>query len=131
MENSELKILVIGIINYQVYLNRNEIERRKINKDSVYATVINYLLKNRAIERAFAVDDVSNTTLITKIKESVSNNYYPSRSGDIQLVYKPQWIDGFLTRALLMASGILTMLTFHSSGTDGIFHRGIHTRNRI
>jgi hypothetical protein len=26
------------------------------------------------------------------------NGYYPQRSGDIQLIYKPQWIDGFLQR---------------------------------
>lgn len=88
--------LLYNIINYQVYLNRDAIEKNKLNKDSVYATVINFLMQNPAIERAFPLKDVSKTTLSKEIKEAVSNGYYPGRSGDIQLIFKPQWIDGFL-----------------------------------
>ncbi|HEX5150638.1 MAG TPA: alkaline phosphatase PafA [Parafilimonas sp.] len=90
--------LIHGIINYQVYLDRNTITAKKLNKDSVYATVINYLLQDEAIERAFAIDDAANVTLNSRIKEAVMNGYYPQRSGDIQLIYKSQWIDGFLKR---------------------------------
>jgi arylsulfatase A-like enzyme len=90
--------LIHGIINYQVYLNRNIIAEKKLNKDLVYSTVINFLLQNEAIERAFVLADAGSTTLNSKIKEAVMNGYYPERSGDIQLIFKPQWIDGFLKR---------------------------------
>jgi hypothetical protein len=53
-------------------------------------------LQNPAVDRAFVIDDVNNTTLPAKIKEAVTNGYYPSRSGDIQIILHPQWIDGFL-----------------------------------
>ena len=88
--------LVTGILNYQVYLNRNVIAAQKINKEAVYTEVIQYLLKNTSIDRAFALDAISQTTLQPWLKETLSNGYYPSRSGDIQIVLRPQWIDGFL-----------------------------------
>jgi len=88
--------LVTGILNYQVYLNRNVIAAQKINKEAVYTEVIQYLLKNTSIDRAFALDAISQSTLQPWLKETLSNGYYPSRSGDIQIVLRPQWIDGFL-----------------------------------
>ena len=88
--------LVTGILNYQVYLNRNVIAAKKINKEAVYADVIQYLSKNPSIDRAFALDAISQTTLQPLLKEILTNGYYPSRSGDIQIVQRPQWIDGFL-----------------------------------
>jgi predicted AlkP superfamily pyrophosphatase or phosphodiesterase len=95
-EKFETDGLIYGIINYQVYLNRNAITEKKIGKDLLNTSIINYLLQNAAVDRAFAIDDVNNTTLTAKIKEAVTNGYYPSRSGDIQIILHPQWIDGFL-----------------------------------
>ena len=88
--------LVTGILNYQVYLDRNVMAENKINKDAVYADVIAYLTKNSSIDRVFALDAVNQTTLQPTIKEVLINGYYPSRSGDIQIVLRPQFIDGFL-----------------------------------
>lgn len=88
--------LVTGILNYQVYLNRNAIAENKINKDLLYATVINYLLTDTSVERAFALDAIYQTTINATIKEAFINGYYPSRSGDIQIILKPQYIDGFV-----------------------------------
>ncbi len=88
--------LVIGIINYQVYLNRNLLGSKKINKAAVYNSVMEYLLQNPSISRVFALDALNQTTLNATLKEAYTNGYYPSRSGDIQIVLKPQIIDGFL-----------------------------------
>ena len=88
--------LVIGILNYQVYLNRAVINAAKINKDSVDKWVINYLMQQAGIERAFALEALSNTTLNAPLKKLLANGYYPKRSGDIQIIFQPQWIEGFL-----------------------------------
>ncbi len=88
--------LVIGILNYQVYLNRNAIAAKKINKETLYSDVIQFLIKNSSIDRAFGLDAINETTLQPWLKETLSNGYYPSRSGDIQIILRPQWIDGFL-----------------------------------
>ncbi|HUS03275.1 MAG TPA: hypothetical protein VMY77_16160, partial [Chitinophagaceae bacterium] len=35
-------------------------------------------------------------TLNAKQKEMFANGYFPKRSGEIQMIFKPQWIEGFL-----------------------------------
>lgn len=87
--------LVIGIINYQVYLNRTGISMAHLNKDSVYNAVTGFLLQQPGIARAFALDALNATILNSKIKSALENGYYPPRSGDIQIILQPQWIDGF------------------------------------
>ncbi len=88
--------LVTVITNYQVYLDRNLVSAKKINKAAVYNAVIEYMLQDPAVDRAFALDALNQTTLNATLKEAYTNGYYPSRSGDIQIVLKPQRIDGFL-----------------------------------
>ena len=45
--------------------------------------------------RVFELDALSATTLNATIKNKIANGYYPARSGDIQLILQPQWIEGF------------------------------------
>lgn len=86
--------LVIGIFNYQVYLDRNAMTTAHLDKRQVYNTIIDFLLNQLGISRAFALDSLSSVTLNTSIKNTIANGYYPSRSGDIQLIFDPQWIEG-------------------------------------
>lgn len=95
-EKTKTDELVIGILNNQVYLNRTVINDAGLNKDSINKWVMNYLMQQVAVERVVPLDALNNTTLNTKVKEMLANGYYPKRSGDIQLIFKPQWIDGFL-----------------------------------
>ncbi|HSV11978.1 MAG TPA: alkaline phosphatase PafA [Hanamia sp.] len=89
--------LVIGIINYQVYLDRKVIfSGHRLNKEDVYNTIIDFLLQQPGISRAFALDNLSQQTINNSIKNKIANGYLPSRSGDIQIIFKPQWIEGFM-----------------------------------
>jgi len=87
--------LLIDVSNYQVHLNRDLIKHLGLNKDSVNKLVINYLSEQPGVFRALALDRLNETTLNTTIKTAVTNGYYPQRSGDIQLIFKPQWIENF------------------------------------
>jgi predicted AlkP superfamily pyrophosphatase or phosphodiesterase len=88
--------LVIGIMNYQVYLNRNAMATAKLNKDSIVKWVMDYLLRQPEIDRLLLLENLASATLNDKIKSALTNGYNPKRSGDIQLIFKPQYIDGFL-----------------------------------
>ncbi len=88
--------LVIGILNYQVYLDRTTMDAKHLNKELVYKTAMDYLLQNPSIDRVIALDAVGETTLNANIREVIINGYFPSRSGDLQILFRPQWIDGFL-----------------------------------
>ena len=69
-----------------------------LNKEDVDKEAIGYLLNQPGINRAFALDALYQTTLNTEIKNAIANGDYPSRSGDIQLIFDPQWIEGFIGR---------------------------------
>jgi predicted AlkP superfamily pyrophosphatase or phosphodiesterase len=88
--------LVTGLMNYQVYLNRTAIKSAGINKDTAEKIVVDYLLNQPGVYRAFAQDKLSETTLNLTIKNAVANGYYPPRSGDIQILFNPQWVEGFM-----------------------------------
>ena len=87
--------LVIDVSNYQVHLNRALIKKMGLNPDTINETVVNFLLDQPGVYRAFAFDKLNQTTLNATIKSDVANSYYPERSGDIQIIFKPQWIEGF------------------------------------
>jgi predicted AlkP superfamily pyrophosphatase or phosphodiesterase len=88
--------VVTGIMNYQVYYNRIAIASAKLNKDSVDAWVMGYLQVQPEIERVLMLENLATATLNERIKSALTNGYYPKRSGDIQLIFKPQYINGFL-----------------------------------
>jgi predicted AlkP superfamily pyrophosphatase or phosphodiesterase len=89
--------LIVSNYNYQVHLNNRLIDSLKIDKGAVKKWIINYLNKQPEISRAFDLEDLSGTTLNYKIKEMVSNGYYPKRGGDIQMILQPGYIDGGAT----------------------------------
>jgi predicted AlkP superfamily pyrophosphatase or phosphodiesterase len=90
--------LVLDIMNYQVYLDRNLMNESHLSKADVYREAISFLLNQPGISKAVPLDALSETTLNSELKNAMANGDYPSRSGDIQLVYLPQWIDGFENR---------------------------------
>lgn len=87
--------LIEGLINYQVVLNKPLLDSLKINKKEIKDWVINYLLLQPGIMNALDLETIMQIPLNKTIKEKIINGYYPKRSGDIQLLYYPQWIDGF------------------------------------
>ena len=86
--------LVVDIDNYQVYLNLLLIESSSLNITDIKNWVINYLEKQPGIERVLDMDDFYKVPLNTKMREMLSNGYNPARSGQIQMILQPQWIEG-------------------------------------
>jgi predicted AlkP superfamily pyrophosphatase or phosphodiesterase len=82
---------VSSVMNYQVYLNDNAV----VNADrtAIKKFIIQELLKQRGIARAFDLENVSNTSLPAIMKMMITNGYNQKLSGDIQFVFQPQWFD--------------------------------------
>ena len=88
--------LVIGIINFQVVLNLPVIEANaKLKSDEITAWIIKYLSKLEAVSQVFSLEDLETTVLNSTVKNRIANGYFQKRSGQIQMVYKPQWLEGF------------------------------------
>lgn len=86
--------LVLGGFNYEVYLNRNLIDSVKLNRNDIVDDVVRFVKNIKGVDRAFPIDQLMDQPMSYKVKEMISNGWYPKRSGDVQLVLKPGWIDG-------------------------------------
>lgn len=85
--------IITATDNYQLYLNHSLLKEKNVDEEKVKSYIIAYLLSNAAISNAFDITEVSKTTLQEKQKTMFANGYYPKRSGDIQYVLKPGYID--------------------------------------
>ena len=87
--------LVLTIINNQVVLNNRLIDSLKMDNKAITQWAIQFLLQQPGIMDALDMETIVQAPLNSNIKEMIVNSYYHNRSGDIQLLTSPQWIDGF------------------------------------
>ncbi|MEP6584532.1 MAG: alkaline phosphatase PafA [Ginsengibacter sp.] len=87
--------LILDFANYQVSLNNALIDTSSLKMIDIKTWVINYLAKQKGIDRVIDMDGFNSVPLNAKVKEMLANGYNPLRSGQIQVVLKPQWIEGF------------------------------------
>ena len=92
--NFGLKDMVQNLLNYQVYLNTNEITNQGKDVAAVKNMVISFLKEKPFIVTAFSTEAIQQTTLPQPQKEMLINGYNPKRSGDIQFTLLPGFFDG-------------------------------------
>lgn len=85
---------IVSMANYQVYLNHPRMDSAKLNEWDIKQWIIQYVKKNDAIANAFATADIMNVPVNSTMRNMMANGYNPRRSGDIQLVLKPGYIEG-------------------------------------
>jgi hypothetical protein len=90
-EKFKVNNAVIAVANYQVYLNDTARQKEAEIKDLIIAT-----LKKSDSVIADAVDlkQLSTATIPEPLRSRMTNGYAPSRSGDIQFIFKPGYFDG-------------------------------------
>ena len=99
--NSKLSVsfgldnIVSGINDYQIYLNHNLLDSAKADEKAITKWIVKYVQQNDAVTQVFALKDIAATPLNAKMKEMLTNGYYPTRSGDIQLVLKSGYIESY------------------------------------
>ena len=88
---------IVSNDNYQFYLNHFSIDSAHLKIEEIKSWIIDYLSSEPGIGRVFAIDKLMQTTLNSTQKNMLANGYYPRRSGDIQVILQPQFIEGSLT----------------------------------
>jgi predicted AlkP superfamily pyrophosphatase or phosphodiesterase len=86
--------LITSGYNYQIYLNHSLMDSLKINKKEIENLLVTHIGKQKGVSRVFALDDLMQVPMNEKIRNMVANGYFPKRSGDIQIIMDPGWIDG-------------------------------------
>jgi len=86
--------LVQYIHNYQIYLHHPLMDSLKLSREDLIDAIIGILKKEKGIDRVFELDEMMELPLPLTVREQIVNGYHPDRSGDIQIILKPGWIDG-------------------------------------
>ncbi|MES2004233.1 MAG: alkaline phosphatase PafA [Bacteroidota bacterium] len=85
---------IVSMANYQVYLNHPRIDSAKADEAAIKQWIIQYVKKNDAIANAFETANIMTAPINKTMREMMANGYNPRRSGDIQMVLKPGYIEG-------------------------------------
>lgn len=87
--------IVSGIMNYQLHLNHQLIDSLSLDEQAITHQIIKTIQNNPGVSQVFALKDIVSTPLNAKMKDMMTNGYYPTRSGDIQIVLKPGFIEAY------------------------------------
>ncbi|MEO8582459.1 MAG: alkaline phosphatase PafA [Flavitalea sp.] len=85
---------ILGTTNNQITLDNNLIDSIKADRPAIVKTLIDFLASMQGVDRAFELSAVMNIPLQEVVRTKSVNGYYPSRSGDIQILFTPGWMDG-------------------------------------
>ncbi len=89
--------LVLSAYNYQLSLNRVVIDTAKLDEEAIVKDIIQHVQKINGVDRVFALEELMEQPMNSDVKNRLANGWYPQRSGDIQIILKPGWIDGGAT----------------------------------
>lgn len=94
-EKYAINNIIVSDDNYQLHLNHPSLDSARISKKELTRWLVDRLGPDSGIARVFAIEDLYNIPLQPKIRSMLNNGYYPSRSGDIQIILKPGYIDAY------------------------------------
>lgn len=89
--------LIINLYNAQVHLNRPVIDSMGLNQAAIKHLITDSLQRRHEVGQVIDLQQLGNTPVPATIRSMIANGYYPTRSGDLQIIYKPQWIEGGAT----------------------------------
>jgi predicted AlkP superfamily pyrophosphatase or phosphodiesterase len=80
---------------HQVYLDRNLIERQKINAAEMRQKCAQFIKQYEGVAEAATSDEMEQEVSRTGIYSFIQNGYYDTRSSDVLIELKPGWIDWY------------------------------------
>ncbi|MBL7746182.1 MAG: alkaline phosphatase family protein [Chitinophagaceae bacterium] len=87
--------IVVYDDNYQVALNHPAIDSAKLDKKLITDIIVAHLSKEPGIGQVFPLDELNTVPLPATVRKMLNNGYYKKRSGDIQFLLKPNYIDAW------------------------------------
>ena len=96
-EKYSISNIIVSDDNYQIHLNHPLLDSAKADKELILQWIIQRMLTEPGIDRAFALKELNTTPLPGRIREMLNNGYHPRRNGDIQFILKPGYIDAYST----------------------------------
>jgi predicted AlkP superfamily pyrophosphatase or phosphodiesterase len=89
--------LIIGMFNYQVHLNHRVIDSAGMNETAIKKWITDSLKLVEGVARVIDIEELGTIPLNATIKNMIANGYFARRSGDLQIVLQPHWLEGGAT----------------------------------
>lgn len=96
-KNFGVKGLVAQTINYQLYLNDSLILSRGLDKQAIKTYILRFMKRQPGISHVIDLEDIGRAPIPDYLKQVLSNGYNQKLSGDIHVVFKPQWFETWRT----------------------------------
>ncbi len=87
---------ILSYENMQVYLNNRLISEKKIDRNSIKKTVVDFLSQYEGVAKVLDLENLSDELMETNMKSAIANGCYRNRSGDLYVLFKPGWFEGML-----------------------------------
>lgn len=88
---------IVSMANYQIYLNHPRIDSAKLDEEAIKKWVVQYVKKNEAVANAFPTAEIMTTPITKTLRDMLANGFFPRRSGDVQMILKPGYMEGGAT----------------------------------
>ncbi len=87
--------LIERYTSMQLYLNYGVIKEHNLDATAIRHDLSDFLLSIKGMSRVIDLSQVTTAPLPQLYREMYVNGYNPKRSGDIQVVYEPGYMEGF------------------------------------
>jgi arylsulfatase A-like enzyme len=94
-EKYRVSNLVLADDNYQFSLNNKAIDSAAINKKDLVSYIVRNISKDSMIAAVFPLDELNTYPMPAVIRKMLNNGFYSQRSGEIQFILKPGYIDAY------------------------------------
>ena len=83
------------IMNNEVYLNHNLIDRKKLSLKNIQDEIVTRILSFKGVSNAYTSYQLNGEELKNKAGSLIQNGFYLQRSGDIAFLLEPAWLDDY------------------------------------
>ena len=94
-ERFKLSKLILSDDNYQLHMDHAKLDSAGIALPEVLGFLKKELAVEPGIDRVFALSELNQIPLPQRIRNAINLGYNPNRSGDLQLLLKPGFIDAY------------------------------------
>jgi predicted AlkP superfamily pyrophosphatase or phosphodiesterase len=95
--NGEKEHLISSILNQQVYLNHDLIEKNKLDKDEIIRWLGDECMKIDGVIQVYTNEEMSKNEYIDLIPSMIQNGFHTQRSGDLIINLEPGWVEFYKT----------------------------------
>ncbi|MDP4211708.1 MAG: alkaline phosphatase family protein [Bacteroidota bacterium] len=87
---------ILSAENYQINFDNDRIAAAKADIREVKALVVDFLKKQPGVNYAVDLDQLQNAVIPEPIKTMVTNGYNYKRSGQVEVVFAPGWLESYV-----------------------------------